>query len=455
MKSLPLIALVLSLWASASLTAHAEDRPWVCTATALKGVQTNFPITQAPDGAIWYGDVTGNRLMRLATDRQLSAVVPVDAATQRLSGLAVEPSQQRLWYLKDTSRRLGFVPLNGGQGQEFAYEAKHGLPRSLRLGVDGALWFVEPTQSEVIRMAPDGAMERFALPEMLSRRASPQELATGADGSVWVSSIAHNAVYRRAPGAGAFQRIDLPSPSSHPQALAVGPDGRAWVALTATKALGLVTPDGRVQERELGDRPTDVALDPKGNAYVSLSDRQAVLRFPVQGAVQRLICGANPGRLVVASNGHVWAMGNTRLFELQPQPRPTAPAPVATSEVQAPAVPVKPMATLPLSELMQRLDGRGPPLPARLILHITSFDPGCGHCVNQNPVLDRWASQGEPDVTFLRTSIDPWQNKAMWDQLTRLGIRGIPETRLIVNGKTERRAKGDMPYEQVRSTLLE
>jgi streptogramin lyase len=189
MKSLHFVALVLSLWASAIPTAHAQERPWVCTATALKGVQTNFPITQAPDGAIWYGDVTGNRLMRLATDRQLSAVVPVDAATQRLSGLAVEPSQQRLWFLKDTSRRFGFVPLNGGQGQEFAYEAKHGLPRSLRLGADGALWFVEPIQSEVIRMAPDGAMERFALPEMLSRKGWPPVPMAACGSAPWRTTL--------------------------------------------------------------------------------------------------------------------------------------------------------------------------------------------------------------------------------------------------------------------------
>jgi len=195
----------------------------ICNTFTRGGGPSDPAIVTAPDGTVWYANISGNRLMRVGPDRRETPVIPVDAQTGRLSGLAFGPDGN-LWYTKDTSGRIGKIPPAGGQGIEYATSERPPFVKDIVNGPGSAMWFYDPVHHYVGRITTDGAVTQFKGPISQSRPFTPSAMAAGQDGNLWLTDIGHNSIYRVTSG-GTFTRFDIPSPNAQPGSIASARDG--------------------------------------------------------------------------------------------------------------------------------------------------------------------------------------------------------------------------------------
>ena len=89
------------------------------------------------------------------------------------------------------------------------------------------MWFVEIAAGQIGRIAPDGGITEYPLPD---REGRPHAITPGHDGVLWFTEWGGNRV-----GAvtidGDIEVHDLPTPGSEPHGITLGPDGALWTAL--------------------------------------------------------------------------------------------------------------------------------------------------------------------------------------------------------------------------------
>src|SRR3982751_5256123 len=83
MKSVHLGALAVALLASGAQAQQCKSYP------RMAGGEEGGPI-RAPDGVMWYANPSGNRIMRMDENFRETALVPVNAGTAGLSGIAFD-----------------------------------------------------------------------------------------------------------------------------------------------------------------------------------------------------------------------------------------------------------------------------------------------------------------------------------------------------------------------------
>jgi virginiamycin B lyase len=146
---------------------------------------------------------------------------------------------------------------------------------AITAGPDGALWFTEMQANRIGRIAVDGTVTEFALPDADARAGV---LKTGPDGALWFSeSVPH------APDANGFPLINRigrmtttgevteyalpPSPVFQgASSIAAGPDGAMWFTEYYKGCIGRIDMDGKVVEYGTSGAgfPTAIATGPDG-----------------------------------------------------------------------------------------------------------------------------------------------------------------------------------------------
>src|SRR5688572_21453159 len=99
-------------------------------------------LVRAPDGAMWYANGSGNRIMRMDENFQETAFVPVNATTDGLSGIAID-GVGNVWYSKASGRAVGKFPMAGGEGVEYKLPKENDYAQGLTRGPDGAMWYFD------------------------------------------------------------------------------------------------------------------------------------------------------------------------------------------------------------------------------------------------------------------------------------------------------------------------
>lgn len=446
-----LVGSVVSSAAAAATPAAPSIVSPVCRSFARTGTAGDAAISALPDGRVWYADKSGTRLVRIAPDLSRTPIVPGDAATGRLSGIAIGPDGQ-VWYTKDTANRIGHVPPEGGEGVEFETPEKHSFPTELIADRSGRLWFLASVQHYVGEVGAGGTVVVHRGPAAQGRDFTPVGVAVGADGNLWITDTGHNAVYRFDVRTKAFKRFDIPTPQAQPQAVAAAADGNVWFTMFAARRVGRITPQGAITEFSLGDlgggAPKGIVGTADGTVWITTSGRNAVRILP-DGTVQPFACGSGLGRAILGPNGAPWFLDNDRGWVVEDANVPQAPRPVSGSPwpvkgepkaaVPKPAAPSTPaIPTLTLREAIERLSKT----KGRVVLQLTSTDPKCPYCVRSNPVVDGIAQRRAKDATWWRVDYRPWTAVTQDADAVAAGIKGMPTIIVFVDGQETHRVTG-------------
>ena len=123
MKSVHLGVLAVALLASGAQAQQCKSYP------RMQGGQEVGPL-RAPDGAMWYANISGNRIVRMDDNFKETPFVPVNGSTGGLSGIAFDDSGN-VWYSKAHGRAVGKFPMAGGEGVEYALPQEYAETRLL------------------------------------------------------------------------------------------------------------------------------------------------------------------------------------------------------------------------------------------------------------------------------------------------------------------------------------
>lgn len=419
----------------------------VCRSFERTGTAGDAALSALPDGGVWYADKSGTRVVRIAPDRSRRPIVPGDAATGRLSGIAIGPDGQ-VWYTKDTANRIGHVPPEGGEGVEFETPEKYSFPSELIADRSGQLWFLAPVKHYIGELSANGAVVVHRGPSIQGRDYTPVGVTVGADGNLWTTDTGHNAIYRFDTRSKAFKRFDVPTPQAQPQAIAAGADGNVWFTMFAVRKVGRITPQGAITEYSLGDlgggAPRGIVGTADGTIWVATSGRTAVRILP-DGTVQPFPCASGLGRAIVGPKGTPWFLDNDRVWVVEDANVPQAPKQVAGSPwpvkgepKPAPTATAPAIQTLKLREAIERL----PKTKGRVVLQLTSTDAKCPYCVRANPVLDGIAARRAKDATYWRVDYQPWTSVTQDADAMAAGVKGLPVIIVFVDGQETHRVSG-------------
>lgn len=118
-------------------------------------------------------------------------------------------------------------------------------------GADGALWFTHQGTTKAIgRVTTDGTITEFAL----APPALPRQIRVGPDGEIWFTDVGTPAIDRVLP-AGTIVSYALPA-GSVPNALTIGADGNLWFTDRGTApAIWRITTGGTVAPFSTGLNP--------------------------------------------------------------------------------------------------------------------------------------------------------------------------------------------------------
>ena len=140
-----------------------------------------FGVAIAPDGAVWATLPSADQLLRIAPDGNTTAF---DVPTRRsgLGDIAVAPNGA-VYFLEMTGNNIGrFV---GGRFEEFAVPTPRAGLTALAVAPDGAAWFTELRGHRLGRLR-DGTITEFELPRPDAR---PFGITVDGANNVWYSDL--------------------------------------------------------------------------------------------------------------------------------------------------------------------------------------------------------------------------------------------------------------------------
>jgi len=140
-----------------SVVLKAQPKPVFQTfVTGLTNGSDPFAITAGPDGALWFTELSGNRIGRISPGGQIQEMaLPSGARPYTITS----GPDGALWFTEAGAGRIGRITIAGAVTE---YPIA-GAPRYITAGPDGALWFGEAGNLEhcpVIRIGADADQNR-------------------------------------------------------------------------------------------------------------------------------------------------------------------------------------------------------------------------------------------------------------------------------------------------------
>jgi virginiamycin B lyase len=140
-----------------------------------------FGVAIAPDGAVWATLPSSDQLVRIAPDGNTTAF-DVPTRNSGLGDIVVAPNGA-VYFLEMTGNRIGH--LVGGRFEEFAVPTPRSGLMALAVAPDGAAWFTELRGHRLGRLR-DGTITEFELPR---RDARPFGITVDGANNVWYSDL--------------------------------------------------------------------------------------------------------------------------------------------------------------------------------------------------------------------------------------------------------------------------
>jgi len=418
MKSVHVGLLAAALFATGAQAQQCRSYP------RMSGGQEVGPI-RAPDGAMWYANASGNRIMRMDENFQETPFVPVNGVTEGLSGIAFD-GIGNVWYSKASGRAVGKFPMAGGEGVEYALPKENDYAENLVRGPDGAMWYYDPVHQNLGRVGADGSVTVIKPPPKLNPF-GPKGMTRGIDNSLWLTDLAQNALWKLDITTLKYKRYDIPEPNAHPWDIVVAKDGTVWFAMRAAKKFGRMTPNGVFSTINVvagGVSPRNVMLDEHGAVWLSDIGGN-LIRIKPDGARDTFKCSGMNGGIAMGRDGSIWGIGNGDMKVLR-MTSTDAPRVASSGTVTAPTginaggkVP-----NISLADLRKLFDDK----TRKLVVHYTVWEnKGCGYCDGSFAIFDDFASRNAGKATFVRVAAE--YNDPMWRDpwlAKHAPMKGIP-----------------------------
>ena len=216
---------------------------------------------------------------------------------------------------------------------EFALPEANSLPHLMAKGADGALWFTEQTGHRIGRIATEGTITEFALPQA----GNPIGIAAGPDGNMWFTEAPGDRIGRIDPHGTISEFAAGLSAGSSTGSITAGPDGGLWFTEDSGK-LGRISTSGTIAEYALPDATGVMALDgiasDRGHIWFTLGfpknaigrmsiDTRQIKEFALpegSSIPQGITCGPDGKMWFTLPNSHrigsIDAVGKITEFEL-------------------------------------------------------------------------------------------------------------------------------------------
>lgn len=247
-------------------------------------------IASGPDGGIWFTEVNGNKIGRIAP----GGIVKEFPTSGNPGGITAGPDGA-LWFTEIGGNKIGRITTSDAI-TEFPIPTANAVPHRITLGTDGNLCFTEAGTNKIGQITPSGVIHEFsALPgggtlggtpfdivagpvgismwfteihgdkigritttdhttSEFSVHKHPSMITGGPDGALWFSesdveqSDNVNMIRRITTGGLTYTEFSPPTAGSEPQGMTVGPDGALWFTEKTGNKIGRVTTDGHFSE---------------------------------------------------------------------------------------------------------------------------------------------------------------------------------------------------------------
>jgi virginiamycin B lyase len=233
----------------------------------LKGTQNLEPLGLAADaaGGAWYTDTPMRAISRISPDGSIR-LFPLSTPIVRLGRLAVAPDGA-VWFADVTTASV--TRLHDGIFMRHDVGSLGATPYGIAVDTGGTVWTTLQGADKLARISTDGQVNALDVP---THSSGLGDIAVDQSGAVWFLELRANKIGRFAEGR--FTEFMIPTPSAGPTALAAAPDGSVWFTELSVGKLGRLR-DGRVAELRLpraDARPFGVAVDTANNVwYTDLS----------------------------------------------------------------------------------------------------------------------------------------------------------------------------------------
>lgn len=191
-----------------------------------------------PDGALWFTEFVINKIGRITTDGEITHF-DLPPGLGMLPEVAVGPDDA-IWFTAPPYR-IGKITISGDVSMFDV--APQSIPFGITGGPDGAIWYTEGFglygQGRVVRMTTDGQVTRTV---DLPWGANPSAIVTGSDCALWYAEIGSNKIGRMTTAGDITHRFDIPVPLNAPSYLDVGPEGGVWFSGHGGPTIGRIFP---------------------------------------------------------------------------------------------------------------------------------------------------------------------------------------------------------------------
>jgi virginiamycin B lyase len=147
-----------------------------------------------------------------------------------------------VWFTEPTPNKIGRITA-GGTVTEFSVPTANAKPYAIAAGPDGASWFTEQNAAKIGRITVGGTITEFPIP------GSARDIVAGSDGALWYS---RGSKVGRITTGGNVTEFDV---ALNADEIVNGPDGRLWFngGVVGFAALGRVTTSGAFSAVPLPD----------------------------------------------------------------------------------------------------------------------------------------------------------------------------------------------------------
>jgi len=168
-----------------------------------------------------------------------------------------------IWFTIGFADAVGMI--RDGRLQRLPKAKKNVEPVGLAVDAQGAAWFADPTEVQISRIVPSGAIQSFSLETPIARLG---RLAIAPDGAVWFAESTGYGFTRLKDGV--LTRNVPKSVRGGPYGVTVDAHGVVWGTMQGGNSLVKIAPGQPIAEYEIptpGSSPSDVAVDASGNPW--------------------------------------------------------------------------------------------------------------------------------------------------------------------------------------------
>jgi virginiamycin B lyase len=232
-----------------------------------KGSQNLEPLGLAADseGGAWYTDASRRAISRVSPGGRIQSF-PLPTPVVRLGRLAMAPDGS-VWFADVTTASV--TRLHFGVFTRHDVGSLRATPYGIAVDARGMVWTTLQGADKLACIGSDGRITAFDIP---TQSGGLGDVTVDQRGAVWFLELQANKIGRYAEGR--FGEFMVPTPSAGLTTLAAAPDGSVWFTELRAGMLGRLR-DGRIAEFRLprvDGRPFGVAVDAANNVwYTDLS----------------------------------------------------------------------------------------------------------------------------------------------------------------------------------------